>query len=319
MAAQILINALAAFAAWVVADRVAHAALSRPHLFVPVARLSYGGVTRACIPAGGAALGLPLVCFGIPSAALGLVPLGEAALFTMGFLSGGVRLPRGSRRGLIIILMCSLPDGLAAAGGAFLAPILMRQADDADHVPGIPAALFAPALLGGGFFLTGVHGDGVGIVAIIIGGGLLGLHPLHRFPPRLTLGGGGEAWAAWATGLLAWHLWRQGAVLPVLLLWSFVWVEAGAALLTRRCRKVMPSFEQARLRGEPEAGLTLACASLSVAGVVLLWTGMRQPLMVQAVGFAVLLALQLQFRAFLVRGGTRTDGPGEPPVTKAEA
>lgn len=318
MAGQILISALAACAAWVVADRVAHAALSRPHLFVRVERRSYGGVTRACIPAGGAALALPLVCAGFPSAVLGLLPLGEAALFTMGFLSGGVRLPRGSRGGLIIVLMCSLPDALAAASGALLAPILMRQAADADYVPGIPAALFAPALLGGGFFLAGVHGDGVGVLAIIVGGGLLGLHPLHRFPPRLTLGGGG-AWVAWATGLLAWHLWKQGAVLAVLFLWNFVWIEAGAALLIHRCRKLMPSFEQARLRGEPEAGLTLACASLGAAGVVLLWIGIRQPLMIQAVGFALLLVLQLQFRAFLVRGGTRTDGSSEPPVTKAEA
>ena len=81
----------------------------------------------------------------------------------------------------------------------------------------------------------------------------------------------------------------------------------------------MPSFEQARLRGEPEAGLTLACASLGAAGVVLLWIGIRQPLMIQAVGFALLVVLQLQFRAFLVRGGTRTDGSSEPPVKKAEA
>lgn len=283
-----------------------------------VQRVSYGGVTRACVPVGGVILAIAMACFWTSVGVLGKVQLAEPLLFMIGFALGCLSVSRGLGGGLLLMLSCTVPDPVGAAVGGLLAPVLKRPAYGADLVPGIPGALFAPALLGGGAFLVLVYGDQSGLLALSAGSALASLQPWHRFPPRLTLGPSGVAVLAGATGLLIWQFLQHGSGLALLLLWSFVWAEAAARFWRGRAWS-MPPFECARLRGEPETGLTLASLSLSLAGVVLLWTVFRQPLAVQIAAIVAILALQLQFCAFLTRDGGSRPRLAEPPTTSPES
>ena len=317
MSGSLLFCAFAALIGWVLAKIAAHFAMSSKRRYATVQRVSYGGVTRACMPVGGVILAVAMASFWASVGVLGKVQLAGTILFIMGFALGCLSVSRGLLGGLLLLLSCTVPDPVGAAVGALLAPVLKRQAHGADLVPGIPGALFAPALLGGGAFLVLVHGDQGGLLALSAGGALAGLQPWHRFPPRLTLGPCGVAVLAGATGLLIWQFLQHGFWLALLLLWSFVWVEAAARCWRGRAWAI-PPFECARLRGEPEIGLTLASLSLSLAGVVLLWTVFRQPLAVQIMAIVAILALQLQFCAFLTRDGVSRPLSTEPPATSPE-
>lgn len=314
----LIVCGVATFVGWVLAQCAARFAFARKLPCATVERISYGGVTRACMPVGGVILAFAFVCFSIPLGILGMVQMAGSTLFLTGFALGFVNVPHILRGGLFLLLVCAVPDALGAGLGAVLSPILKRQLTEADLVPGIPAALFAPALLGGGAFLVIVHGDQSGLLGLNIGGAMAALHPLHRFPPRLTLGGSGVAVVAGATGFLVWHFLQHGSGLALLLLWSFVWAELAMRLWHGRVSDV-PPFECARLRGEPEAGLTLATFSLNLAGVVLLWTVSRQPFAMQIGAIGAILALQLQFCAFLTRQEVKRSHSAEPPATSAES
>ena len=312
MSGPLLFCAVAAFLGWVLAQGAARFALARKLRCATVQRVSYGGVARACVPVGGVILVVAVACFVIPVGVLGMLPLAGPVLFMTGTALGVASLSPGVRGGLLVLLLCVVPDAPGVGIGVVLAPVLKRHVVGADLVPGIPAALFAPALLGGGAFLVVMYGDLVGFLALIAGGALAGLQPFHGFPPRLTLGAGGVPAVAGVSGLLIWHFLQHGSGLALLLLWSFVWAEL-ALRLWRRHASAIPPFELARLRGEPESGLTLASLSLSLAGVVLLLTVSRQPLAAQIVAIVALIVLQWQFWAFLTREETKHPRSAEPP------
>lgn len=299
MVATLLLCATAVLFGLVAVDRIIGPAVARIRQPL-VERISFGGIKRLCVPAGGillsVAIGIGLIFQNFVGLDARAVPSG----FLVGFLLfslTGLRIAMAAR--LLVLALCLAPDACPIVAGACLAPILMRAVRAADDVPGIPAALFAPAWIAGGVYLVLLHSDAEGLLPLVAGGGLLGLQAWHRFPPRIVLGPAGVVLMAILTGVLIFQLALRNGWLALALLWSFTWVETGFSLVRRG--PGLSIFERARQRGEPENGLTLATLSLSVASVVFLWTALRQSAPIQWAASLVILALQAQFLIVLQR------------------
>ena len=95
----LIVCGVATFVGWVLAQCAARFAFARKLPCATVERISYGGVTRACMPVGGVILAFAFVCFSIPLGILGMVPMAGSTLFLTGFALGFVNVPHILRGG----------------------------------------------------------------------------------------------------------------------------------------------------------------------------------------------------------------------------
>lgn len=314
MGGLIILCALALLLGFVIAERLLHCLVLSRLSFGSVPRLSYGGVLRHCEIMGGPIV-LMVIFF-----ALGLFYLlGFAkidailfALFSAVLLLVSQHLqlrPRWYDRALIglitILFLSGFVGWLLAALIAFF-HLILSVVRGTDQVPGIPAALLAPFFSGSGALLIIMHDDWLGLLGLVMAGALWALHQGHRFPPRWILGPSGCVCLAALAVLLNLRLLVFGDVWALLLLNLFV-VADGLYRLIQSMLRLSSSghegpFEQARLRGEPERGLTRAVLALSIAHVFVLISFYDQSLIVKSLVLGGLFLLVMQFRLFLVRG-----------------
>lgn len=289
----------------------------------PVPRLSYGGVLRHCTPVGGLilagamAVGMaalaPIAFAGWPFSVLILALAGTGAAME------GKTLPllRPARRAILILCLAVLPGPAWALACAvcLAAPLLHWQIANADLVAGIPAALYAPPLAGAGVLLVFDLQADAGVAALIAAGALAAVHAHHRFPPRLVLGGGGVLVLIFVNLWIAAVTFDRCGWFAVLVLWALPLTAAGFCLAVLRMGGMAGAFEKARQRGEPEPGLALATASLSVANTVLVWTLWHAHEAMKLSAVAVSCFLAYQFCRFLDRGVARE--PMRPPWSES--
>ena len=304
MGGSLGLSALALIMGFVVADRVSACAAYCVSVSASVPRLSYGGVLRHCAPYGGAVLILTL-CFGLGLfTLLGFVPSAwfyaaiiASAVVIMGSCFPGVVCVAGLRVGAFtgfFILPFSL--WLSFAVLIILLFYLVSFTQEADLVPGVPAALFTPIWLAAGSLLIVVHHNAIGLISLVMAGALWAVQMRHRFPPRWVLGPIGCVMIAGFTLVIAAALFHHGQVWALLILSPYFLADGVCSL-----RRGAPAFEQARLRGEPERGLASASLALSCAHLVVLWTLHEQVLVMQALALSVSFILSLHFRLFLVK------------------
>lgn len=265
---------------------------------------SYGGVTRPCPRSGGFLLMMTLVSGMLPLSVFMILFVGLSALVLAVAAFGVMReraaslLPRGASRFVLVGLGLVVPDeGLLLLPWVVLFGARYWIALEAqDRVAGIPAALHAPPLAAGGAVLVLGEPNWIGLFGLITAGGLLGVHALHRFPPRLVYGRSGLLILAGVEAITVMARIDAGACLAIGMAWSLPLVGT-----VHGAFRPFNGFEIARWRGEPESGLAYAAGSLSCANGVLVCTTLAQPVVAQLAALALSLFLAWQFHRFLVR------------------
>ena len=296
MVSPLLLCAIAVLFGFLIAQAFLLLALRLP--WPRVERISYGGISRIVPASGGFVAALSVAGALLPFAFMKLISVGLS--FTALWFCDA----RGLRRNVIFYLYLILalvlePRYVFVAVALFLfAIVLVRQAEDADQVPGIPAALYGPALAAGSGLLVVTYQQFNALVGLAMVGVLISIQPQHRFPPRLALGPIGVRLLVAANIMVIALLMIVHDYLAAAMIWSVPMVDA--------CwRFVVPSqespFESSRLRGEPEAGLVMATGALSSAHAVAMLSVRDNPMPVQIGAVAISLLLAVQFRRFLTR------------------
>lgn len=299
MVSPLLLCAVALLFGFVTAQALMPLALRLP--WRRVERISYGGVSRFVPASGGFIAVLSVAAALLPFVLMKFVSVG-ISLTALSFCAARRMRKRMMFNPLLISFLVLDWHFIAAAIVLLLfIVVLTRQVEDADQVPGIPAALYAPPLAAGSCLLVIAYDQLNALVGLATVGALIGIQPQHRFPPRLALGGVGVRLLVAENILMIMLLISAHDVLAVVMVWSVPLVDA-------YWRMVAPSraspFESARLRGEPEAGLVMATAALSFANVVAMLSVRDNSMPVQLGAVAISLVLAVQFRRFLTRGRT---------------
>ena len=276
--------------------------LMLPALRLPwprVERISYGGVRRLVPASGGTIAALSVAGALLPFVLMKLVSVGLSLIALLLCIDRSMRSRMKFYALLTLCLVLEVHCIAVAVALLLFGVVLARQVDDADQVPGIPVALYGPALASGSGLLVIAYHQFNALVGFAMVGALLGIQPQHRFPPRLILGSVGVHFLVAANIMVIALLIGVHDYLTVAMVWSFPLVDT--------CwRIVAPSdaypFESARLRGEPEAGLVMATAALSCANAVAMLSVRDNSMPVQMGAVAISLILAVQFRRFLTQG-----------------
>lgn len=251
----------------------------------------------------------------------GLWPGGIGATLLMAVLAAGgmVRasatdvMQQRLARAMLALIALVLPDAslvwLAVAAMVGHRCWIMGKAQD--QLAGIVAALYAPLLMGAGLLLVLLYENWDGLFALAVAGSLIGVHALHRFPPRLVCGRSGLLVLAGANIITLGALINAQAWMAIGILWSLP-LAMLVHDLAQASRAHEPLFALARQRGEPASGLVAAAGSLACTHAVLVWASVAQPLPFQLGALGLGLFLAWQFTRFL-------SGGAQIPFTRVQA
>lgn len=288
--------------------------LMRRFGFVTV-RTSYGGVERLCSAHGGMIVVLAAAAAMVPFALINVISARLPTMLLL-FVSLSCLVNCFARyfpaiiaawkgflrnRWLPVALLFVMPDQAVLITAVILIAIeqILRQALGTDLVPGVPAAVFAPIWISGSALLVLFHARMEALFGLGAAGALIAIQKMHRFPPQLALGRAGAVLVACLTLLIGSLLIAEGEMFAVIILGSFLIVDTVGHCL--QPGSLRAPFEVARLRGEPETGLSVAIGSLAVANGVMFWSAFCSDVSIQMAVTIASLVLATYFRCFLVR------------------